>query len=368
MQVLSRLAKADQVDLFIADLVLREYDSKRTQEIESRFQSIQDNLLEIKKLLIKSRSEIGPIEEIESYIRSAQPEVIKSVSESTDKWIEKNKISVHGFSLDAMSALWCNYFSGEGAFRKPKHRDDIPDAAISLCILEHVAAGEDLVVICKDGQLKRHLSTIRGLSLCDELGEFIAKEDVQSILRHLDSREASVESIKLILESENFQRQVMDYISQEKSDLFYACWKDDEIEDYHRLPLPLAGGIRADGPIIDSIGDVQFGTVSCIEPKHFVIPLEFRANLPVSFAVTYLDWLQLPEYQRNRFEFDSMDGDGICEIAALVCARVQGQIVVCLLEDMTAELVDTHAGFIGHENCDLDVEYVGGRVSLLGET
>lgn len=50
MQVLARLAEAGVVELYIADLVLREHDSKRLLDTNSKIQSICQNLRDISKI------------------------------------------------------------------------------------------------------------------------------------------------------------------------------------------------------------------------------------------------------------------------------------------------------------------------------
>ncbi|MFJ3259413.1 PIN domain-containing protein [Pseudomonas sp. NPDC086581] len=368
MQVLSRLSASGEVEVLVSELVLREYDSKRCLETDSKFRSVLDTFSDIKKLLLKSGVDEGVLkrfEEVEGKIEGARSEVLSSIAKSTSIWRENSRIKVLELSAEGMGKVWMHYFSGEGAFRKPKHREDIPDAAISQCILEAFNPEIGLTVICRDGQLKRYLGGANGLVLCDELSEFIAKDEVQNILRRLDSQDANIESIKRSLKADSFQEAVMRYISQGESDLYYVCWKNDEVEGYHRLPLPLAGGIRVDGPDVESVDNIVFGAVTCIAPKHFVIPLEFTADVPVSFAAMYFEWLQLPQHQRDEYDFDSMNGDGVCEVSVVMPARVLGQVVVCLLQDMTPEVVETQAGFMGHENCLLDIEYVGSKIVLM---
>jgi len=322
-------------------------------------------LADIRKTLLKSGNDGMAIQNIEETIKAISPDIKRSIYDSTVVWKEKNQVKVIELSPKGMSEVWDHYFSGKGAFRKPKHRDDIPDAAISLCILEAMNTEDNLTVVCRDGQLKRYLSESKGLTLRDELSEFIAQDEVQKTLRRLDSHDASVEAIKETLQSASLKNSIIFYISQEKSDLYYACWKNEEVSGCEKLPLPLAGGITVDGPIVESITEISFGALSSIAPKHFVMPLDFTAQVQVGFAATYYDWLQLPEFQKKAYPFDSMDGDGICDVTAIVPARLSGQIVVHLLQDMTPEIIKTHAEFIGHEKCYLDVEYVAGKVTLL---
>lgn len=363
MQVLARLADAGLVQLYIADLVLREHDSRRTLDTSSKAQSISQNLKDIKKIFSKSGISTDKLDQIESSIIEIERDAKEAIHASTGTWLKTLKATNLHFSIGLYQKLWDDYFVGCGAFKKPKNRDDIPDAVIGLCIIE-LAKKETMVVICKDGQLKSHLANTENLSLHDDLASFIASHEVQTLLQKLDSLNMNIETIKNIIDSSRFRHSILGYISAHESDLYYACWKDDDIENTNLLPIPLLGGIRVDGPLINTISQVEFGSVSCIESKHFVMPIEFIADMPISYASSYLDWVHLPTNKRDAIEFESMDGDGIGEVTISKNARVTGQVVIYFLEEMTAESVQAHSEFIGHENCKLDVEYIPGKIFL----
>lgn len=364
MQVLARLAEADLVKLYIADLVLREHDSKRLLDTTSKIQSINQNLKDINKIFSKSGMSVAKLESIESAISELAKETQENISNTTQAWLTELKISKLDFSMECYKKLWNDYFAGEGAFKKPKNRDDIPDAVIGLCIIES-AKIDSMVVICKDGQLKGHLANENNLVVYDDLASFIASEEIQDLLSMLDSRSATIEKIKIIIDSDRFKKSVFDYIAAHKSDLWYACWQDDDIENTEVLPLPVRGSISIDGPLEDTIKDVVFGSVACIEPKHYVIPIQFFAQMPLSFVSYYMDWIHLPNDKKEGIDIDSMDGDGVGDFTMSRAARVTGQVVIYFLEEMTAETVLAHAEFIGHDKCKLDVEYVPGKLYLI---
>lgn len=364
MQVLARLAEAGLVELHIADLVLREHDSKRLLDTNSKIQSICQNLKDISKIFSKSGISVDKVGSIESALGELSAEVQHNISSSTSSWLTSLKVSKLDFSIDLYKQLWDDYFLGGGAFKKPKNREDIPDAVIGLCIMES-AKIDSMVVICKDGQLKGHLTKANNLSVYDDLASFIASQEIQILLNALDSRSARIEKIKVAIDSKRFRESVFKYIAAYKSDLWYSCWKDDDIENKSVLPLPVRGGICIDGPLDDTIIDVTFGSVACVEPKHYVMPLEFFAEMPVSFVSYYMDWMHLPYDKKEGIDIESMDGEGVGDFNMSRKARVTGQVVIYFLEDMTAENVLAHAEFIGHDNCKLDVEYVPGKLYLV---
>jgi hypothetical protein len=367
MQVLARLAAAGMVDIYVADLVLREHDSKRVSEISSKLQSINQGLQDISKHFSKLGIESVEIKRIESLVKIVEEELQEKISRSTVEWMNSCKVTRISFPAELYSKIWDDYFCGVGAFKKPKNRDDIPDAVIGLSITDFASKTEGMAIICKDTQLKCHLSDTSNLELYDDLAEFVASPAVQKSLSELDSRNSSIERIKSIIDSDLFKDAVMRYISAEESDLYYACWKGDDVEELHRLPMPIRGEIIIGGPVVETISGVEFGSVSCIGPKHYVIPLQFFAEMPICFAASYMDWVHLPNSLKESVEMDSMGGDGVCDFYLSKVGRVVGQIVIHFLEDLTAESVVVHAGYIGHENCRLDVEYVAGKVYLMAE-
>ncbi|WP_268977439.1 PIN domain-containing protein [Pseudomonas poae] len=364
MQVLARLAEADLVKLYVADLVLREHDSKRLLDTTSKIQSINQNLRDINKIFLKSGISVEKIESIEKAISELDKETQQNISNSTLSWLTELKISKLDFSIDCYKKLWDDYFEGAGAFKKPKNREDIPDAVIGLCIMES-AKIDSMVVICKDGQLKGHLAKENNLAVYDELASFIASQEIQHLLSILDSRSANIEKIKTVIDSDRFRESIFKYISAHKSDLWYACWQDDDVENTSILPLPVRGAISIGGPLADTITDVTFGSVACVEPRHYVMPIQFFAQMPVSFVSYYMDWIHLPNDKRKGIDIESMDGDGVGDFTISKIARVTGQVVIYFLEEMTAEAVLAHAQFIGHDNCKLDVEYVPGKLYLI---
>lgn len=364
MQILRRLTEAGLIRLHIANLVLREHDSKRLQDTNSKIQSISQNLKDIGKVFFKSGISLEKIEQVEVALSKLEEDVEQNISSSTLNWLAALGVSELEFSMSQYKELWDDYFFGGGAFKKPKNREDIPDAVIGLCIMEF-AKLEHMMVICRDGQLKGHLAKADNLSIYDDLAGFIASQEVQKLLGTLDSLSAKTEKIKEVLDSDRFHESILKYISADRSDLWYACWQDDDIENLDTLPLPVRGMISVEGPLDAKAIDAAFGAVACVEPKHYVMPLQFFAKMPLTFVSHYTDWMYLPSNKREGVDIASMDGDGVGDFAMVKEARVTGQIVIHFLEDMTADAVLAHAEFIGHDNCKLDVEYVPGKLYLL---
>lgn len=363
MQILERLASAGMLELSIADLVLNEYETKRVSEVGSSFQSIASRCEEILKTLRKAGAESEPLKALLASLSSLESSVCQELKVSTERWLGRCFVKVMEQDPKIYKQLWHDYFNGNGAFKKAKNREDIPDAVIGLSLVDY-AASENLTVVCKDGQLKGYLDKVENLDVYDGLDALIATRSIQDLLRALDARDSRIEDLKAAIGTELFKGKVFEYICKDESDLYYACWKDDEIMNHHMLPLPSYGGVVVNGPIVASIGGVSYGSVACVNTNHFVMPISFVSDVPVDFACGYGDWLQLSDTEKGAVELESMDGDGICDASVILQAQVYGQIVVVCLEEMSADGLLAHGNYIGSEGARLDVEFVPLKVVL----
>lgn len=363
MQVLERLASAKLIELSVTDLVLQEHETKKFSDVTGRLQSVIDHFKEISKTLKRSGVVIPVLEEFPDKVRDLEVSVCDSLKRSTVDWIDRCSVTLINQDPKIYVQLWQDYFLGQGAFKKPKSRDDIPDAAIALSMLDY-AGSSDLTVVCKDGQLKGYLGKLKNIAIYDDLEALIASAEIEGLLGTLDARNSKIEELKQAIASEAFKARLMEYICKEKSDLYYACWKEGDIENLHNLPVPLAAGISVDGPLVETIEEVSYGSVVCIDPQHFVLPISFMADVPVTFACNYGDWLQLSDSEKIEVEIDYINGEGVCEAHVIMRAKVFGQIVVVCLDSMSAEALMAHSNYIGVEGGRLDIEYVSTKLVL----
>jgi hypothetical protein len=167
------------------------------------------------------------------------------------------------------------------------------------------------------------------------------------------------------MDTDNFHKSVMQYISAKDSDLEYAYWDDGDIENSELLAIPSHWGLRVEGLNSSTITNISYGSTTCIGPNHYILPIEFNSTVTLSFAGSYLDWVHLPIIEKSNIEYDSMNGDGFCDFYTSKDARVVGQVAIHFLEELTPDSLAAHSDYIGHDNCKLDIEYVPGTISLI---
>lgn len=362
MRLLQRVVVAGLIDLVVSRMVLREYDTKRISELASRAQSTKDSLKEIAKIFTKANQAVPVVESLDAQLTDALPGLQARLQATTDSWIEDFKITVIDPHPSIYESVWDDYFAGKGAFKRPKNRDDLPDAVIGKSLQELVKDGGGLTFICKDGQLKEFMASLPQVRVFSELSELIRSPEFEEMLSELDAQDLAIDEFKNAIGSGVFLSNVIKYFSAKDSDFDYSYWEDEMIENLSELPLPVRGGVSAGGPVISSIKDLDFGPVSCIDSRHYVLTVRFKAYLPISFVGDYADWIHAPEDIKSRVEILSANGDGACEYGAMARSTVVGEIVVHLRASQDPKSLLIHSQYIGAEDSPLDIEFVPKKV------
>jgi len=364
MRLLQRVINASSLELILSEIVLREYETKTTSDLSAKAQSVKDNLREISKIFARSGDDIESVTDFNNGFTNYLPELHSRLNEMTKTWLKDFKVTILNPHPGIYEQVWNDYFSGKGAFKKLKNRDDIPDAVIARSLEELISDGMPLIFICKDGQLKEYMSNFPQVRVFAELAELIRSKEFVDILGDLDARDMVIEEFKQVIGSETFLNNVMKYFSAIESDFHYSYWEDGMIENQSELPLPAWRGVSAGGPIVSSIQGVEFGQVSCINPRHYVVTVTFNASLPISFVGDYADWIHAPDDVKRSIEITSANGDGACEFMTVKRAKILGEIVVHLLESEDPKSLLIHSQYIGTDDSPLDVEFVPNKVIL----
>lgn len=364
MRLLHRLVVAGFLELFLCRMVLREYGSKRQLEVSSKLQSARDNLQDLNKSFSKSGIKLSGLSALESEILRLLPDLDASRESAMQDWLNDYKVTIIDADLDTHSHAWNDYFSGCGAFKRPKNRDDIPDAVIARSLERLASDGNGLTFICKDGQLKKFMSEVPGVQVFSELSDFISSSFFVAKLDELDSHNKIIESFKSAISSDVFQAYLLKYLCAADSDFQYATWQGDEIDGKSELPLSVYGSPVAKGLDALSVDCVEFGPVACIHARHYVVPIKFSADAHFEFVADYAEWLHASEDIKAWVEVVSADGDGLCKFSVNQSCDVSGQINIHFLEDLSAEDFMVHAKYIGVEDSPLDVEFIPVKLQL----
>lgn len=167
IQRVQRLIKSNDLKLIVPEIVINEFKSKIVEQANSDLERIQSGLdsLQRKNILPKDSYQIREsIKFISNLINSANGKV--------DIWMKENNVSVYKISNTSIDELFASYFSGTGAFRGKKKREDIPDAVIYDGIVK-ISKDTKLIVIVKDGALLSAISKLMNVETYSSLNELL---------------------------------------------------------------------------------------------------------------------------------------------------------------------------------------------------
>ena len=192
--LLSRLASSDEVDLYVPEIAAREFKSQRVLEVLSQVEKIQGAIGEMSRQVDAKGQTQGELAAIKARILELGTMAVKEVEADFSMWMKSSSANLIAFDPAVMGGVLDDYFLGVGAFRKPKERDDIPDAIISAGVRALLGRYERVHIALKDGVLKRHLRAEPKYTLVDALSEFFTLQHVATVIAALDAVRTAIDA------------------------------------------------------------------------------------------------------------------------------------------------------------------------------
>ena len=241
MLLLLRLVEASHLEIFVPELVKKEFTSRKLHEAKENLKKSYDQLT----LVTKKNSHDSEFQELirktQDSIKVAESKIEEQISKGFDFWETQYQVTILGFDSDTITQVMDDYFSGTGVYRKPKSRDDIPDAMINTTIMQLLTKKKELSVVLKDGAFKKHLQTIEGISTYDSLAEFLETGEVKSKLDELDASSEKAEQIKGFLNGEEFSDRLLQYLKHDYKEVEDIYLEDSEILAKEKLEVDSFG-------------------------------------------------------------------------------------------------------------------------------
>lgn len=134
MKRLERVCQTGRLAVCVPDMVLREFVTHKVADARETLAKFKMVFPETKKRLPGSKL-ADKAESIERIVQEFENELESGYKEYVEEWKQQLKVEVLGFNPDAIKDVFDDYFSGSGAFKLPKRREDIPDSLIGYSIL-----------------------------------------------------------------------------------------------------------------------------------------------------------------------------------------------------------------------------------------
>ncbi|MEZ8100257.1 PIN domain-containing protein [Vibrio bivalvicida] len=351
-QVLHRLIKSNAICLVIPEMVLKEYKSKRKDQAEAELKKLNSALDNLNRKSILDKEKYV-VRQFTSFVSSS----IQEAERFVDKWVEENKVVVPLISETSIDDIFKSYFSGTGAFRNKKQREDIPDAVI-LDAIEKLAKEGELFVVAKDGVLIEAIKDIDNVVLFKDLSEVIEVPQLKATLADLNAREMKVTSIIETLSTSDSCYEVSQYLTDNylvKVEGFYD-------EDFVELPYDLGNIELTEHEVrVLNLKEVLVDSPRYLGNGKFAYALSAECEAELSFYCENDAYESLSyEYRKSLSKSEAEDLSNV-KVIGNVEVIFKGVVELSGIEtDIETSQLQVHLSYLGaeqsHISCDVTLE------------
>lgn len=355
MQLLGRLALFGYVEICVPEIVKREFISKRFLDSSEKLRYARNSLASILKKVNKETEFHLEIVNSQKGIRSIESNLESQINQDFDNWVRTSKVVILPFEESCMKNVLDEYFSGGGVYRKPKHREDIPDAMIFSSIQSLLDERGEIEVIVKDGAFRKHLDTFEKINTYSELAGFLDLDENQNNLKQLDKISEKVESIKSFLATDEFVESLHKTLSVRKDDIEEIYLEDAQIQNKDFLEID-SFGENLNYPSPEDITDLKVTSVDRLSDFVYSIEVEFITSARLNYCSTYSDYMYLEENTYRDVSLDSMNGDGMCDLSEILMFKLSGNIDLTVTDKMSLDELKAHSKYLGNSDCEITIE------------
>ncbi|MCT7947982.1 PIN domain-containing protein [Shewanella septentrionalis] len=346
IQRVQRLIKSNDLKLIVPEIVINEFKSKIVEQANSDLERIQSGLdsLQRKNILPKDSYQIREsIKFISNLINSANGKV--------DIWMKENNVSVYKISNTSIDELFASYFSGTGAFRGKKKREDIPDAVIYDGIVK-ISKDTKLIVIVKDGALLSAISKLMNVETYSSLNELLETPLLKERTEELDKEESKVKSILDALNSFDYWYSISKHIEENKLIDIKSRYENDFI----RLPYEFEDiEISSKELNIKSAGDVTLSAPNYLGNKRFSLTMNIESKADFSFHCEDEHYELLPYIYRKSLTKELSENSSKIHAYGTLDVTLQGVVVIENIdENMEVSELKLHLSYLGADCCEIE--------------
>lgn len=353
MQMLFRLTESGEVDLFLPDIVCREFISQKTLEVQEQAHKCLTALGEIGKQ-VGSKSKIqNDLKDLRIKLNALVTSAAEEIEGGFKGWLLSSKAKLLEFKASDMVTVLDDYFAGSGVFRRPKHRDDIPDAIVGVTMRRLLEERDCVHVAIKDGAFKKHLQSETKYRIVDGLGEFFELEEIKAVLVKLDSDEKNAAAFKNLVSKADFQSTLTNYLRDAKELLEEVYVEKGQLGGVENLEINVWGA-SLNFAQANAITEITYYKATYIARGHLSIELAINTEARIDYAADY--------YEFNRLSRDrdvdnwSVGGDGACELREFRKVTLMGYVEVKFPGAWAPEALAIHSHYIGASTSQIKVE------------
>jgi rRNA-processing protein FCF1 len=345
VQRIQRLIKSNDLKLIIPEIVVNEFKSKRIEQANIDLDKVQSGLdsLQRKNIAVK---DLPLTKGVIQFILSS----ISQSNDIVDTWMKENNVDIYKISNTSIEELFASYFSGTGAFRSKKKREDIPDAVIYDGIVK-ISKDTKIAVVVKDGVLLSAISKLNNVECYSSLSELLELPLVKERIKELDKEESKVKSILDILDTSDCQYDICSYLNENKLVEVEVCYQGDFV----KLPYDFEGIEVLDQEVkVKSVGDIYLFSPNYLGNKKFSLSMNVESKAELSFYCEDEQYELLPYAYRKALNKELSKNRNEVHVYGTLGVTLQGVLVVENIDVNTeASELKLHLAYLGADRCEI---------------
>ncbi|GAB5479776.1 MAG: PIN domain-containing protein [Marinobacter nauticus] len=354
MRLTLRLIDAGFVSVYLPEIVTKEFLTKRIQTAKDKIQKSNSELIPLERTLKNGSRLKLTLDKTISDLKTSLDICEEEISQNFYNWINENSITILPIKHDHFKSAFDDYFSGKGVYKKIKSREDIPDSLISFCIEEFAKSNDRVYVAVKDQRFKSHLDKIENITTIESLENFLElRENVDSI-KYLNSISENSQEIRKVIGKEQFRAYLQSYLRSPESNSSYIYLEAEEIDDKSLIPIDYFG-LRAEITKPDSIGSLSIKSIDIISARSFSLKVSFDALAVISYCTDYQSYMEIEEDLGQEVNFESMNGDGICDLSQEWVVNFSGVVTIETNELMTSDEFSAHIHYLSQQQNPISI-------------
>lgn len=352
MQRLARLGLSEDLDLFVPEIVAREFKTQRVAEIKANAEKARAGLLELGRQIDANGTTHRGLSEVRTRVSDLEKAAEAEVETDFSAWLSASGAKLIGVDASVTAGVLDVYFSGTGAFRKIKAREDFPDAFVSAGVRSLLAAYDRVYVAVKDGSLKKHLEVEPRYTVLDGVPDFLQLAPVVEILLSFDKKEKDTEAFKAMLGSEPVRARLTTYLKGATELLEEVYVEEESIDGLDVL------GVRLYGASLNyaqaaSISAVDYSAVEFLQPGHYYVEVVIHTRARIDYGADFGEFQDLPT--DRVIEHVSMDGDGTCDLQEVRTVVLHGYLEIAFDSKLSPDAVEVHTNYLSAADAGVSV-------------
>ncbi len=257
---------------------------------------------------------------------------------------------IYNISNTSIEDLFASYFSGTGAFRNKKAREDIPDAVIYDGIVK-ISKDTKIAVVVKDGVLLSAISKLNNVDCYSSLSELLELPFLKKRIEELDKKESKVKSILELLDASDCQYDICSYLNDNKLVEVEKCYEGDFI----KLPYNFVDiKVLEQEVTVKSIGNIYLFSPIYLGNKKFSLTMNVEAKAELSFYCQDEQYELLPYGYRKILTKEISENRNEVHVYGTLGVTLEGVLVVENIDENTeASELKLHLSYLGAVHCEI---------------